>query len=456
MARPSRSNKKQPAFDPSELEDLIFSPAVGKGVGSHLVGAPNLTTVVTSSPSLTDDPEIGLSTVVNSALATVDMSELLPDSTTEALEPPKRSPNAHLTTLAISGAAESPPSPGTPPAQCSSSQHKLWITENGDLVAEARVRKIRLAQDVINSAEESVYDTLWNAHLLQTDEREACRIVQAGYDYLVRRTRLARKTIQRIVAKLIEKDFIAVETRADIYQRTATVYRVFSYKAVLDKHVKKGRLHVAKMGPGFSYARPLERTPELDAVQPKESTVVRSDVTPIVKSDMTTVVNETTVTVVKIDRPTVVKMSPYLLDTSVLDISSSSAVRQELAAHGPVDDDALHMLISRCREQAPDCTAEEIIHFIREKSALIQKKKGAVYNPLGFLVTAVPRCFAPDTIRAYREQISRQREGEAQSELREQAAMERWRREQEASLSDPKVSEQEKHLIRLCLGLNTS
>src|ERR1700689_266071 len=37
MARASRSNKKQPAFDPSELQDLIFSPAVGTGVGSHLL-----------------------------------------------------------------------------------------------------------------------------------------------------------------------------------------------------------------------------------------------------------------------------------------------------------------------------------------------------------------------------------------------------------------------------------
>src|ERR1700679_4383479 len=37
MARGSRSNKKQPAFDPSELQDLIFSPAVGTGVGSHLL-----------------------------------------------------------------------------------------------------------------------------------------------------------------------------------------------------------------------------------------------------------------------------------------------------------------------------------------------------------------------------------------------------------------------------------
>jgi predicted transcriptional regulator len=324
------------------------------------------------------------------------------------------------------------------------------------LVAEARVRRIRLAQDVINSAEENVYDTLWNAKLLQTDDREACRIVQAGYDYLVRRTRLARKTIQRIIAKLLEKDFIAVETRADIYLRTATVYRVFSYKAVLDKHMKKGRLYVAKMGPGFSYASPLEGGASSSEHEADMTTVVTSNMSTGVKTDMSTMVKETTVTVVKIDQPTVVKMSPYLLDTDVLDKSSSSSIRQELSIHGLADDDVVHQLITRCREQAPDCTEQEILHFIREKSMLIQKKKGSIYNPLGFLVTAVPRCFAPDTLRAHRQEMARRHEGEALGEVREQAAMERWRREQETMLSDPNVSEQEKHLIRLCLGLNTN
>jgi hypothetical protein len=333
---------------------------------------------------------------------------------------------------------------------------KLWITENGDLVADGRVRKIRLAQDVINSAEESVYDTLWNAKLLQTDESEGCRIVQAGYDYLVKRTRLARKTIQRITAKLLEKDFIAVETRADIYQRTATVYRVFSYKAVLDKHLKKGRLYVAKMGPGFSYARPLEAAALGQGNdQPDMSTVAMFNVPPIVRTDMPTVARETTVTVVKIDGPTVVKMSGHLLDTSDLDNTSSSAIRQELGQYGPVDDDVVQQLIARCRELAADCTGEEILHFIREKSALIQKKKGSVYNPLGFLMTAVPRCFTAESLRMIREESRRKREGKAIEEVREVAAMERWRREQEASLLDPGVSEQEKHLIRLCLGLNT-
>src|SRR6516165_2497266 len=37
MPRGSQSSRKQPAFDPRELEDLIFSPAVGTGVSSHLL-----------------------------------------------------------------------------------------------------------------------------------------------------------------------------------------------------------------------------------------------------------------------------------------------------------------------------------------------------------------------------------------------------------------------------------
>ncbi len=440
MARASRSNKKQPAFDPSELEDLIFSPAVGKGVGSHLVRPPELTTVDRSGLDVSTVDKSILSSVLGSLpitdLPTVDITNL---STVDTLE------------------SEQPIGDELVPAPklALSTPYKLWITDNGDLVAQARVRKIRLAQDVINSAEESVYDTLWNAKLLQTDEAEACRIVQAGYDYLVKRTRLARKTIQRIVAKLLEKDFIAVESRANIYQRTATVYRVYSYKAVLEKHVKKGRLYVAKMGPGFSYAKPLESAEGEGNAAAEMITVDRLDMAPIVKTDMTTVARETTVTVVKIDPPTVVKMSPYLLDTYVLDSTSSSALHQELSPFGPVDDDAIQQLADRCREQAPDCTVDEIVHFIREKSRLIQKKKGAVYNPLGFLLTAVPRCFASESLRTYREERDRQRRTQALEETQESAAMERWRREQQASLSDPAVSEQEKHLIRLCLGLNT-
>lgn len=205
MAKASRS--KQPAFDPGELDDLIFSPAVGSGVGSHLVDRDNMSTVVTSKPSTVDGNITDTSTVVILSLSTEDTSA-------------------------------------------------LWITESGDVVPRARVYPIRLARDVINAAEESVYQTLSNAEPLPDSEGGESILVQAGYDYLAKQTRLSKKTIQRIVAKLIDKDFIAIEQPADIYRRASTVYRVFSRKMVLERHARKGRAHVAKMGPGFSYVRP--------------------------------------------------------------------------------------------------------------------------------------------------------------------------------------------------------
>lgn len=255
MARASRSNKKQPAFDPSELGDLIYTPAVGSGVGSHLVGrgedfpaptdTPTVvmfeeTTVVTSDPT----------TVGTDLVASVDKSEV----STVASEWVASVDNLEVATVANNDVATVDETVGSGQGRAVT----FWITEEGSLVPEGRVRQIRLAQDVISPAEESVYDTLWTACSAdQADGGDVSRVVQAGYDYLAKHTELSKRTIQRIVEKLIDKDFIAIERPADIYQRSSTVYRVFSYQTVLDRHMQKGRLHVAKLGPGFSYVRPL-------------------------------------------------------------------------------------------------------------------------------------------------------------------------------------------------------
>ncbi|MBV9083282.1 MAG: hypothetical protein JOZ62_11435 [Acidobacteriaceae bacterium] len=432
MGRASRSNKKQPAFDPSELEDLIFTPAVGKGVGSHLVPPTRPRLPVVTSDVATVQPGRGsLIQTPEADVTTIDTSQSIDMPTVGTLTP---------TTV--------------PEPKGKRGEKKLWITEHGDLVPAGRVKRIRLAQDIINSGEECVYDTLWNAKLIEVNERESYRLVQAGYDYLVKRTRFSRKTIQRIVAKLIEKDFIEVDTRADIYQRTATLYRVFSYKAVLERNLRKGREHAAKIGPGFAYAKPLE------GAQPASSgsnmaTAVESQ--PETTSlDMTTVVNMTTVTMVNEYPTTVVKLSPYLLEQDVLDnTSSSSTVYQALAIYGAADDDVVTRLIQACRKHAADCSEEEIVHFIHEKGALVRAKDSRVYNPIGFLAAAVPKCFAGEAFRLYREQHSKSRDAET-AQVGENTALERWRREQEAALLDPNVSEQEKHLIRLCLGIDTT
>ena len=279
MAKASRSNKKQPEFDPNELSDLIFSPAVGKGVGSHLLGAPAPpflalaeplesdtvaeTTTVDRSDSkdgsglqsaasiLLDLPVLtDLEKPLASYVSTVDRNEIA----TVAAGDPGTVNRSELTTVVDSNMATVDKS-GLSTVQ-PSNKVVFWITENGDLVPQGRVKRILSAKDVINPAEQAVYHTLWTAEPLETGERE--RVVQAGYDYLGKKTRLSKKTIQRIVAKLIDKDFIAVERPADIYRRGSTVYRVFGHSTVLEQHIRKERSHVAKVGPGFSYVRRLE------------------------------------------------------------------------------------------------------------------------------------------------------------------------------------------------------
>lgn len=183
MAKPSRS--KQSAFNLAELEDLIFTPAAGSGVGSHLP------TVVTPVPA------------------------------------------ANLSTAATSDGS-------------------AWVTETGDRVPSSRVRPIRTAPDALSTAELTVYQALWYCG---SDMTNGDRVSQAGYDYLVRNTRLSRKTIQRVVDRLLQKEYMAIEKPADIYLRSSTVYRVFGEAAILKRQAARGRFHVVKIGPGFLYVR---------------------------------------------------------------------------------------------------------------------------------------------------------------------------------------------------------
>jgi len=206
-------------------------------------GESDLTTVdmsvVTESLAPEELPGISnLSTVDNSIVTTVDTFHL---STVDTLE-----------TSDASTSEGQEISPETPARSTI-----FWVTESGDLVPSRRVRPIRAIQDVVSEAEEAVYNALWTATSVPDGDGEPFRLVQAGYDYIGKGTRLSKKTVQRIIAKLMDKGFIAIERPADIYQRTSTVYRVFSRRQVLEHHLQKGRSHVAKFGPGFSYVHPL-------------------------------------------------------------------------------------------------------------------------------------------------------------------------------------------------------
>jgi predicted transcriptional regulator len=251
-----------------------------------------------------------------------------------------------------------------------------------------------MAQDVLNAAEESVYDTLWNTKNAARGAGDAYRIAQAGYDYLMKRTRLSKKTIQRIIDRLQEKDFISIETPADIYHRTSTTYRVFSYRSVLERQGARGRLYSVKIGPGFVFAQQVSG-PALD-------------VPTVVGSNVSTEVVSTTPTVVNDNLTTVVPETTSFKEQCSEETSSSSEVadlKRLLEPHtGILDDDAVRRLLEECRARAGDATLEEIAYIATQKIRLVR----SIQNPAGFMLTAIPRHFASGGHLSVRELLRKE------------------------------------------------
>ena len=313
----------------------------------------------------------------------------------------------------------------------------IWTTDEGDFVPESRVKRIRLAQDVLSSAEESVYDTLWTAKTAA--ESAGSRIVQAGYDFLMKKTRLSKKTIQRIVDRLISKDFIAIERPADIYQRTATVYRVFSYRQVLDRQAAKGRFHVVKIGPGLLYAYPASLTGNLTTVDssPQTTAVTTNPPTEAVPATVTgapqhptTVVSQSTINI------------EHLFSGNRASAIEVRALRERVEKLlGAVDDDALERLLFECRGRAGDCTVEEVAYFIEHKLRSMRH----IHNPVGFVLAVVPKHFANGGHLGVRE-ILRQEAEARRKEWRE--TQDYWQR----VADDPAQPEEERTEARKILA----
>ena len=114
-------------------------------------------------------------------------------------------------------------------------------------------------------------------------ETRDARSVQMGYDSLTKASGFSRKTIQRTIDRLIAKHYIEIETPADIYRRTPTVYRVFAGPAVLQRLARNGCTHVAKIGPGVAFVNPLS------ALAERTDTVVTSNSATVGREALSTV-----------------------------------------------------------------------------------------------------------------------------------------------------------------------
>ncbi|HEY6291046.1 MAG TPA: hypothetical protein VI455_05715 [Terriglobia bacterium] len=255
----------------------------------------------------------------------------------------------------------------------------------------SRVRSVMRAQDSLTHVEETVYDVLWGPKR-KGDQPEEYRTVSMGYAELAVKARVSKRTIQSVVGRLIDKRFIAIVKGADIYHRKAAVYQVRGYAAAMAVQRGEGKIWVLRTGTGVFFAHPHQLS----------STVEASSHSTVEDRPSSTVEGASTVTVEARSASTVegastVPPNCYIgnkKEAEKRQAPSSSLLNEAFARNGLIlDDDAERTLRKRCQAYDSAATDEEIAHFTEAKIAQCKKSRN-IANWVGFLLMAVPECFA--------------------------------------------------------------
>jgi hypothetical protein len=304
-----------------------------------------------------------------------------------------------------------------------------------------------LVQNAMTSAERGVFDGLWRIGkaALRGDTSLPWIDVTVGLKRLRGETALALNSCRNGIRGLIEKKVIDVLQEQVSETCTGRTYRVYSFDSIRSRW-KEANLQfiVMKRGGGreFCTIDGTEIHSTIDAsraITPEHSTAENNaDVTepdppgvkfaPLVPNDQQVDGGDQVQTFnppganfksgadAKFAPQSGTKFVSHSALSSALSFSSkttttidSSAVYTCFANYAPmVDQDAVVRLITTSVSIAPDLTTDELLAALREKGSHVTKLRQEITNPVGFLLSVVPKCFQGTAFALWR-----QRRGEA-------------------------------------------
>jgi hypothetical protein len=311
-----------------------------------------------------------------------------------------------------------------------------------DKVAKARVFRATLVQHGHTPAEQLLYLSLWNnGH----DAKNGSREITAGYRQLAHLANLNDKTVKFSLQSLIQKLAIQVIAEEHVATRTGRTYCVYSYEQILARRNRAGLLWVRK-NKGVEFVEPPTAV--------DRPTVVQSPSLPqgIIAMDSggssTTVGRHPSVSVGSFSPATEGSFTTPLGSSGNRNQTSTTDVSQDLLQGlrrlvPTIDDQAVLMLWAECQARAADCSPEEVMSFVNAKASIALN--GKIQNPVGFLLTAVPKCFEGAAFVAFREDQRRRKEEEAKRRARED---ERLKALQDEAREEAEAYENGKRLLQ--------
>ncbi|MEO5953668.1 MAG: hypothetical protein ABIQ44_14470 [Chloroflexia bacterium] len=263
------------------------------------------------------------------------------------------------------------------------------------------IREMKLAQDAHSRAEQQVYQSLWeNAKVLD----EFSRVITIGFGTMARLVRLsesnARINLRSLIAKLAIEEYKNYICESSV----GRTYRVFNYSEILRRRREAGLTWYMRRTLAVIFVNPL--TGERLNLGPND---------PKGKVKTTPGINLTTAAGPSLIPAGGSNLDPepgpnlespyreYFREINPSETSSSSLLSATLSQYGTVDDDVINRLRGECRKRSADCTDEEIVHFVNEKGTLVHAVNTRISNPIGFLLTAVPKCLVGESFDLYRK-----------------------------------------------------
>jgi hypothetical protein len=262
---------------------------------------------------------------------------------------------------------------------------------------QPKIYRCNTVQDGHSFAEDRLYNALWNVRTARMESKET-RLVSIGWRTMSALASMTPRNVKENCRRLVQKFALEIADTYDSNTRRGTTYRVNSFQKILEFRKSAGLEWVVRNRGGVTFVSahgvPIA---ELGDTVSFEATVSSKDT-----------VSSQTIVSVSLEAPVPVASKDTPLDTvdRTAPSSPSSSLEPDVVIDtlrlyaATVDDVAVQKLFHSCQSRAADCTTEEILHFIHQKAATMQNIK----NPLGFLLTAVPRCFEGESFRQFRKQ----------------------------------------------------
>jgi hypothetical protein len=239
---------------------------------------------------------------------------------------------------------------------------------------------------------------------------------------------MAKKNVRQNISRLFEKLAIEILEDFETISSQARLYRVYSYKQILERRRAVGMEYVLR-NKGVVFCSPdgreLVSSPAYVSTPGDETSLRPAPPKRARKRVATTALPQYE----QIDAPA---------DPDQAESTDVEMVSNALNRYSSVDQDAAIQLIRRCRSVRPDARADEIAFFASEKLELARRNP-RISNPVGLILATVPQSFAGSGFLEFRRRMENQAAHaaeEAARKAREELELETWLQKERSRYED--------------------